>query len=126
MLETNVAVRGRLLALIGVICAGVMSGCRDHAAEPASHDEPASHGEHAAHDKAAESTTAAGNPVQQEMRLLTTALEAAVRAIGAGDVRGIEHQLHSVHAAKEATEAAIHEGKYKPPKNADRMNEFHE
>jgi len=114
MLESSACPRGSLLALIGVILASVLSGCRDHAAE------------HSSHGNAVESTPAAGNPVQQEMRLLTAALEAAVRAVGAGDVRSIEHELHRVHAAKEATEAAIHAGKYHPPKNADRMDEFHE
>ena len=58
----------------------------------------------------------ATNPVQHEMRLLTSALESAVRGIGYGDVRGVEHELHAVHAAKAATEAAIREGRYKPPR----------
>jgi len=66
------------------------------------------------------------NPVQHEMRLLTTALEATVRGIGAGDVRGAEHELHGVHAAKEATEAAIHGGSYRLPKNAQRLDHFRE
>ena len=114
MHEPNVGSRRRWLALIGVAFASVICGCRDHAAE------------HSSHGNAVETTAAAGNPVQEEMRLLTAALEGAVRAIGAGDVRSIEHDLHRVHAAKETTEAAIHAGKYRPPKNADRMDEFHE
>jgi hypothetical protein len=68
----------------------------------------------------------AANPVQSEMRLLTRALEAAVRGVGAGDVRAAEHELHHVHAAKEATEAALREGRYRPPKNPDRLDHFRE
>jgi cytochrome c556 len=68
--------------------------------------------------------TAATNPVREEMRLLTAALEQAVRGIGAGDVREVEHALHRVHAAKEVTEAAIESGRYRPPKGADRIARF--
>lgn len=58
------------------------------------------------------------------MRLLSTTLEGAVRAIGSGDVRGIEHDLHRLHAAKEATEAALRDGRYVPPKNPDQVARF--
>jgi cytochrome c556 len=114
MLEERAKLRAPLFGVIGCLLAFVTAGCRDHSAE---HD---SHGNEVA------SVDATGNPVQQEMRLLTAALAGAVRAIGAGDVRHIEHDLHRVHAAKEKTEAAIHEGKYRPPKNAERMDEFHQ
>jgi cytochrome c556 len=67
----------------------------------------------------------AANAVQAEMRLLTTALETAVRGIGAGDVRNVEHALHRVHEAKLATEAALEGGRYRLPKNADRAAVFH-
>lgn len=58
------------------------------------------------------------NPVQAEMRVLTEILELTVRSVGARDVRPIEHELHRLHAAKEATTAAIRDGSYKLPKNA--------
>lgn len=68
----------------------------------------------------------AANPVQAEMRLLTAALETAVRGIGAGDVRPVEHALHRVHAAKEATGAALRSGAYRLPRNPDRVQRFGE
>jgi cytochrome c556 len=60
------------------------------------------------------------------MQLLTGALERAVRAIGLGEVRVIAHDLHQVHAAKQATDAAIREGKYRLPKNPERVDRFRE
>lgn len=60
------------------------------------------------------------------MRLLTAALETAVRGIGAGDVRPVEHALHQVHAAKEATGAALRSGAYRLPRNPDRVQRFSE
>ena len=66
----------------------------------------------------------AGNVVQIEMRMLTSILEATVRGIGAGDVRPIEHELHRLHEAKEATEAALHSGAYTLPKNPAGLEQF--
>lgn len=54
------------------------------------------------------------NPVQTEMRRLECALQQAVAAIGRDDLPSIAHQLHVVHAAKEATAAAIAAGTWKP------------
>ena len=79
--------------------------------------------EHAQHEAAP--SAAGGNPVQNEMKLLSTALEGAVRRIGQGDVRPVEHDLHRVHAAKEATEKALHGGQYRLPKNPDQVERFH-
>lgn len=64
------------------------------------------------------------NEVQTEMRLLATAMETAVRGIGTGDVREVEHALHRVHAAKQATEAAVESGRWRPARNADRLEAF--
>jgi hypothetical protein len=94
-------------------------GCRDRA-EQGPPVEPA-------HEPAQEPPLVpepAANPVQHEMRLLSTTLEGAVRAIGSGDVRGIEHDLHRLHSAKEATEAALREGRYRPPKSPDQIERF--
>ena len=66
------------------------------------------------------------NPVQAEMRLLSATLQSAVRGIGAGDVRSVEHELHRLHAAKETTEAAIRSGSYRLPRNPDRVDRFRE
>lgn len=82
--------------------------------------------QHAEHGSGASHPDPSGNVVQQEMQLLTAALESAVRGIGTGDVRPLEHELHRVHAAKQATEAAIADGSYKPPKNPDALDRFTE
>lgn len=68
----------------------------------------------------------ARNPVQLEMQLLAAAMETGVRGIGVGDVRQLEHALHRVHAAKGDSEAALEGGKYRPPKNPERVARFQE
>lgn len=108
----------QLLALLLLAAAG----CAHAEPAPAGH-APAGH---AAHEPPRTPTTAAKNPVQAEMRLLGTALENAVRGIGEGDVRAVEHDLHRVHAAKHATEAAVHSGAYRLPKNPERVARFKE
>lgn len=108
----------RLTVTLGFVA---LTGCHER-----------SHGEHAqgthAHreEGPAPSVAETGNPVQQEMKLLTTALEGAVRSVGVGDVRGVEHELHRVHAAKQATEAALRDGRYRTPRNPERLERFHE
>lgn len=81
--------------------------------------------DHAGHVAPTLSAAPASNPVQHEMRLLTGALETAVRGIGQGDVRPVAHALHRVHLAKDATEAAIRAGRYRPPRNPERLDQFH-
>ncbi|MGE0401671.1 MAG: hypothetical protein AB7T06_33525 [Kofleriaceae bacterium] len=71
-----------------------------------------------------EAASPPSNPVQTEMRMLTSILEATVRAIGARDVRPIAHELHRLHAAKEATSAALRDGSYKLPKNPEQLETF--
>lgn len=80
--------------------------------------------DHSSHHSGVPAPPTEGNAVQQEMQLLTKALEAAVRGIGAGDVRAVEHELHRVHAAKEATANALSDGTYRPPKNGDQLDRF--
>lgn len=64
------------------------------------------------------------NVVQTEMQLLTTVLEHAVRGVGEGDVSHIAQELHQLHEAKEATEAAVKDGSYTLPKNSDQVSTF--
>jgi cytochrome c556 len=77
-----------------------------------------------AHWKADPIAAAGDNPVQREMQLLTAALERAVRGIGMGDVRGVEHDLHQLHGAMESTEEAVRSGAYRLPKNASAVDRF--
>jgi cytochrome c556 len=60
------------------------------------------------------------------MRLLHEAMRDAVTAIANGDARPIGASLHKVHAAREATEHALHSKAYKPPKNGDKLGRFEE
>ncbi len=100
------------------------SETKAHAGE---HAEPEqAHAVHDEHAGGAEGPAPTGNPVQQEMQLLTAALESAVRGIGNRDVRSVEHALHKVHAAKGATGKAIGDGSYRPPKNPDGLERFEE
>lgn len=96
------------------------------------HVAPGDHHDHAAPEHPAPAATptppatAASNPVQAEMRLLSAAMETAVRGIGAGDVRELGHALHRVHSAKEATAKALEQGAYRPPKNGENTARFRE
>jgi len=112
----------------------VLVGCKQKAPEcppqvecPPAGSAAAEHADHAAHVvPAAPASDAAGpaNVVQTEMRMLTQILEATVRGIGAGDVSGIDEQLHELHGAKEATTAAVKGGTYKLPKNSENVAAF--
>ena len=66
------------------------------------------------------------NVVQTEMRMLTQILEETIRGIGANDVSAIDEKLHALHAAKEATDAAVTSGSYKLPKNSEGVAAFRE
>lgn len=99
----------------------VATGCRERACPPA----PSTGSEAVVQPSPLlDAQPAPTNPVQVEMRLMTQILEVTVRAIGARDVRPIEHELHRLHAAKEATSAAVTSGAYKLPKNADNVAGF--
>jgi len=115
----NRAVRRALLIVAG------LAGCREDAAPSGGPPPRGSAAVHAAAPGSGSiSTLAPGNVVQTEMRLMTSILEATVRAIGARDVRGLDHELHRLHAAKEATTAAVRDGSYKLPKNPDQVAAF--
>jgi ubiquinone/menaquinone biosynthesis C-methylase UbiE/cytochrome c556 len=64
------------------------------------------------------------NAVQHEMRLLLAALQGAVAAIADDDLARVPSLIHGIHEARDATEAAIENGRYKPPKNPDRIDAF--
>jgi cytochrome c556 len=103
----------------------VAAGCKGNSAEPVTC--PAVECPPSGSAAAAAASDAAGPPpnvVQTEMRMLTQILEATVRGIGANDVRGIDEQLHRLHAAKEATSAAVKSGTYKLPKNPEGVAQF--
>ncbi len=120
----------RLLPLFGF--AVLVGACASGGVQPPHREPPAqqhaSHDAHAAEARAApvslEQRPTPQNPVQAEMQLLELALMKAVRAFAEGDLRPIAQSLHEVHQAKERTEAAIHDGSYRPPKNPDQIETF--
>lgn len=54
------------------------------------------------------------NAVQTEMRMLECTLQLVVTAIGRNDLASVPPAISTLHAAKEATEQALHAGAYKP------------
>lgn len=67
--------------------------------------------------------SAGPNAVQQEMRLLTAAMNTIVLAIANNDLQAIPPALHRVHGAREQTEQAIHSGAYRL-KDPSRLQAF--
>lgn len=81
-----------------------------HDGAPAvAHDEG-----HAAHAVADLPTT--GNPLRDEMIDLRDAYGVLVDAVALGDASNVEAAFHRVHARKAATEAALHAGTVRPPR----------
>lgn len=64
------------------------------------------------------------NAVQREMRLLEVAMQAAVVAIGRGDVRGLPRKLHAAHVGGGDTKKALRDGSYKLPRAPDQVDAF--
>jgi hypothetical protein len=54
-----------------------------------------------------------------EMALLAAAMRITVDGIGTGDLSGVEPALMAVHAAREATEAALQDGTLTAPRAVD-------
>ncbi len=115
----------------------LMMACKDAASTHTANDDPGMPGAAPAtgHDHAASAHAPGGapaggavpmpaaagcaglvgaNPVQTEMRQLECAMQRAVAAIGRDELAMIASDLHVVHAAKEATAAAIARGDWKP------------
>jgi Cytochrome C' len=125
MMRTGILTAGGLLLLAAAACAHPPKHTQPtHAAS----DPHEGHQAHAApvHEATPGDGSPAPNPVQAEMQLLSAAMISAVTSIGQGDVRPIRHALHQVHRARANTEAAIHDGSYKPPQHADNMSRFME
>ena len=67
---------------------------------------------------------AADNPLKKEMRLLDEAFKNLLDALILNQPESIEEPFHEVHNAKEKTEAALHSGKIKLPKNQEKLDAF--
>ena len=128
----------RSLPLLSFCLLFVALGC-DAQQATASKDAPAAkptatheHAEEAlerppAHEHAEAAVPAldlSGNPVQNEMRLLTDAMNKSLLIIANGDLKDLPPTIFAVHGARNETEKAIKEGRYKPPKNSDDLEGF--
>lgn len=67
---------------------------------------------------------APANAVQHEMRLLLQALQGTVAAIADDDLARVPSLIAGIHDARAATDAAIEDGSYRPPKNAGNLETF--
>ncbi|MDP2313430.1 MAG: hypothetical protein Q8P41_11025, partial [Pseudomonadota bacterium] len=67
---------------------------------------------------------AGDNPIRDEMIALQAAYDVLNRAVVLGDATGVAEAFHAVHLRKQATAAGIAAGTARPPKNADRVDDF--
>lgn len=115
-----------LLLIPTVFGGGVALGifhATGHGADPhAGHAAPAD--PHAGHAAAPPPTDAGDNPLRAEMVALQAAYDVLNRAVVLGDPAGVSAAFHAVHLRKEATSAALAAGTVKPPRNADRLDDF--
>lgn len=64
------------------------------------------------------------NAVQNEMQLLNPAMQNTLTLIANDTLEGIPGEIKNLHQARRLTEEAIKQGRYEPPVNADKMDEF--
>lgn len=64
------------------------------------------------------------NAVQNEMRLLNTAMRNVLTLIANDQLDGIPKEIKKVHPARQLTMKAVKKGVYEPPVNAEKMDEF--
>jgi cytochrome c556 len=103
-----------LLISVTLLLAALAASCEKSEPEPR---EPTSRA-------AASAPAPAQNPVQQEMRVLHEATRDWVTAIANNQLSTIPASIPRIHEAREATEAALEKGSYRPPKNGDKLEAF--
>lgn len=74
--------------------------------------------------EAAEKALPAQNPLKDEMQTLNAVFQKVVTAVSLGDGEAVAGALHSMHGKEERTAEALHSGAARPPKNADKIEEF--
>lgn len=115
--------RGAAAVVLAGLGGGLAAACRDAGQErPASAAAPA--GAAPAQVPEMKPDAAALNAVQREMRLLLEALQGTVAAIADNDLARVPELVHGVHDARAATDAALEDGSYRPPKNPDNLAAF--
>lgn len=66
------------------------------------------------------------NAAQYEMQLLDEAMRNTLTLIANDELGKIPGEIKKVHPARQLTEKALNEGKYRPPQNPDKMEAFAE
>lgn len=102
------------IALAAVLSLVLLSG-NAMAQAKAGHDQ---------HVEAAAHLPPGVNAVQNEMRELSAAMNEIMLAVANNNLKAIPESIHRVHAARQLTEEAIASGRYKLPKNSDKMAAF--
>lgn len=74
--------------------------------------------------EAAEKAPPAQSPLKDEMQTLNAVFQQVVTAVSLGDGEAVTRALHAMHGKEEKTAEALHSGAARPPKNADRLDEF--
>ncbi|MBI5588429.1 MAG: cytochrome c [Deltaproteobacteria bacterium] len=74
--------------------------------------------------EAAEKDTPVRSPLRDEMHTLNAVFQKVVTAVSLGDGEAVAGALHSMHGKEERTAEALHSGAVRPPKNADKLEEF--
>jgi len=69
-------------------------------------------------------TTAAPNPLIEEMLILDSVFRDIVSAVALADAKKVQKAMEPMHGAMEKTHEGIHAGTVTLPKNAARLNEF--
>lgn len=73
---------------------------------------------------AAEKAPPVQSPLKDEMQTLNAVFQRVVTAVSLGDGEAVSRALHSMHGKEERTAEALHSGAVRPPKNADKLDEF--
>lgn len=82
------------------------------------------HHEHGLHAQESAKLPLGVNAVQNEMRELSVAMNQIMLAVANNDLKTIPPAIQRVHGARQLTEQALSSGKYKLPKNADKLAAF--
>lgn len=65
-----------------------------------------------------------GNPLKEEMRRLDIVFRDIVSGVALGNGLAVHTAVEEMHGSMEKTREALHSGKVKPPRNADKIQEF--
>ncbi|MBI5827409.1 MAG: cytochrome c [Deltaproteobacteria bacterium] len=74
--------------------------------------------------EAAEKDMPVQSPLKDEMQTLNAVFQKVVTAVSLGDGEAVTRALEAMHGKEERTAEALHSGAVRPPKNADKLDEF--